>query len=439
MKKRVLDILRRLRDAFPLTWLGVAVVAGAVVASAHYGFGRIDMVLLAAGLVGVGLGAITLLTTVITSLVLWRKVRARRSGESDLSLECGYPSRTGFAVGRPWFVPFVRVGWTWIDPPAEVRQVAGRGFRLEEEVFPTGRGLQERIVRRFVVGDVFGLTRVAWESVEPRTIRVLPSVGGLKQMHVVRSLSGGEELPHPEGTPEGERIDLRHYVPGDPIKFILWKVFAKNREVVVRTPERALSAARQTVAYLVSGEGDEPAAGAARVAIDVGALGGDWVFGADGVDMSAKSKAEALECLARSSGAEREECGQRLGEFLKTASPGGSGRAVVFVPGRPGPWLDGVVRSAGKLASGPGGVAPMEFIVCTDGIAQETKRGWFARWAHRTDLDAPAAGSASDRPVLSKELSEVVQRLGTLRARVLVIDRRDGRVYGEEHQRRLAA
>ena len=334
-------------------------------------------------------------------------------------------------------LPFIRVGWSWVEPPARVKQVKARRFRLEEEVIPQGRGLRDEVVRRIVVGDVFGLARIAWRTTEHRAIRVLPSVGGLRQMHVVRSLAGGEDISHPEGTPEGERIDLRRYVPGDPIRFILWKVFAKTRDVIVRTPERALEHARQTVASLVAGDGDEPAAGAARVAIDVGALGGEWVFGADGVPSPARAREEALEVLAKSSSAKPDEHGAGLGEFLRTASPGGGGRAVVFVPGRPGAWLDNVVRSAAKVGQGQMGTgfAPMEFIVCTDGIERASKRGWIGR----AMLRRPTGPDDDLVPVLSSELTEVLSKLGALRARILVIDRRDGRVFGQEHQRRMEA
>jgi hypothetical protein len=253
---------------------------------------------------------------------------------------------------------------------------------------------------------------------------MLPSVGGLRQMHVVRTLSGGSDITHPDGTPDGERLDLRAYAPGDPIRFILWNVFARTRELVVRTPERALEAAKKTMAYLVSGPGDEPAAGAARVAVDVGALGKDWAFGADGVDEPATNKSAALEALAKSASADPNECGKGLARFVKQAAAGGSGRALVFVPGKPGPWLDGLIEAARQIPTDARGLAPLEFIVCTDGVAKATKRGLFRRLV----TSDPAGHEAHDAPVDAEELQRVVAALGKLRARVLIVDRRDGHV-----------
>jgi len=305
-------------------------------------------------------------------------------------------------------------------------------MRWEEEVVPRRRAQRPSIVRRFRVADVFGLARIDFELEEERKIRALPSVGGLKQMHVVRSLSGGDAFSHPDGSPEGEKIDLRRYVPGDPIRFILWKVFAKTREVIIRTPERALSSARQTVAYLVAGKGDEAAAGAARVAVDIGALGGEWVFGADGVPGGAKSRPEAMEALARSSETPVDETGHGLGTFLKESVPAGTGRAVVFVPGRPGPWLQGVRSAAGKFQSlARTGGAPMEFIVCTDGIDNDPRGGKWGKWGRllRRAYEPPAGREGA---VTREQVLEVVRALGEMHARVLVIDRRDGRVFGPE-------
>ena len=429
MKERLLRIWRAVRRGWPFTLLGGALALLASVAVAHYGFGRIDMVFLAAGLVLVFLLAFGLIGSVLGwAIVRWSFGR-RGMQTAHFEFECGYPTRTGFLAPRLWYLPFITLSWEWVTPAADVIRRPERGMRWAEEVVPRRRAQRGSIVRCFHVGDVFGLTKVSFEIEEEAKVRALPSVGGLKQMHVVRSLAGGDALSHPDGSPEGERIDLRRYVPGDPIRFILWKVFAKTRELIIRTPERALSSARQTVAYLVAGHGDEAAAGAARVAVDVGALGGEWVFGADGVPGGARSRSEAMEALARSSDTPEQDTGHGLGGFLKESVPAGTGRAVVFVPGRPGPWLDGIRGSAGKFSSlAQSGGAPMEFIVCTDGIDPDPPQSKLGRLLHK----AYTAPKGREGAVTRTEVLEVVQALGALRARVLVIDRRDGRIFGPE-------
>ncbi len=421
MKGRLGERVRRARELFPLTWLGVAALAGTGIAL-WVGFQEVDLVFLGAGVIG----AVALVFgLILVGLGAWRvvaRLRAMVPQESARVLECGYPVRTGFWLPRLWYLPGLRLGWRWDPSSAKVRLLRD-GLRIEEEALPNARGWRDTLTRKITIGDPFGLASVTLTHTEARPVRMLPSVGGLRSMHVVRTLAGGSDLAHPEGTPEGDRIDLRHYTPGDPIRFVLWRVFARTRELVVRQPERALSAARKTMAYLVSGSGDEPAAGAARVAVDVGALGGDWAFGADGVPEPATTKDAALESLARSRGVPDAECGRGLASFIERASPDGGGRTVVFVPGRPGPWLDGLLESAQKLPRGMHGRAPIEFVVCTDGVHQRARSGWLGRAALAPVEAEPDGG------VEAEELQRVVASLQRLQASVIVVDRRDGRVH----------
>jgi hypothetical protein len=215
-------------------------------------------------------------------------------------------------------------------------------------------------------------------------------------------------------------------------------VYARTRQLVVRTPERAISPVRQTVAYVVSGDGDEPAAGAARVAVDSGALGSEWVLGADGNDAFAKNPAQALEVLARSATTPDAQRGAGLARFLDQATPGATARAVVFVPATPGPWLERVVATARQRGAGPHSPSAVEFVVCTDGVDRRPRASWWARATLR--LHTPNAEGDNALPLTpAGDLAQVLKALAGARARVLVVDRRAGRAYNEGHQRGLEA
>jgi hypothetical protein len=414
-------IARRVRDFFPVTLLGLLVAGGGALALFPYGIERIDLVLLVVGIVALALVALATLFTIATAVVLFFRLRRRPPGEA-LSIECAFPRRTGFSVGSAWFVPFVRIGWGWLAPEVEVR-LHRRGLRIHEEVLAQRRTHREDIVRRFEVGDAFGLTRIAFELREARPIRIAPSVGSLKNIHVLRSMSGGDELSHPAGPPVGERADMRGYVPGDPIRFILWKVFARTREVVVRTPERAIGPTHQTVAYVVTGDADEPAAGAARVAVDMGALGDDWALGADGCDNVAEDPREALELLARSGETREDAGGAGLSDFLGKATPGGLGRALVFVPGRPGPWIERLLGSIGKARG-----SSVEIVVCTDGVDRTPPEKSFLARLRRAPETAPDPRRGIG-PCRTEEVNEVLRRLASSGAPIYVLDRVTGQIW----------
>jgi hypothetical protein len=425
--KRARAIFRRVADPFPLTLVGLVVLLGCGLALFYYGLRRIDLILLVIGSVGVAVGLLAVLLSVVAALMIYLRFRGRSSDEV-ISIECGFPAKTGFRLPRPWYLPLIDVAWSWVDPEAAVRLVPRRGW-LQEEIVAARRGVVGKVVRRVEVGDIFGLCKIAFRLTEDRTVRFVPSVGKLKHIEVIRGMSGGDDISHPEGPDKGDPLDMRHYNPGDPIRFVLWKVFARSRKLVVRTPERAISPARQTAAFLVACDGDEPAAGAARVAVDGGALGQDWVLGADGTDQHARTKAHALEVLTRSAHSKWDRAGGGLASFLQEASTGSVGRAVVFVPAKPGPWIERVLSAASERRG------RVDFVVCTDGIRRTSRRSWWHKAATMLDDGArPGEVEASG----ASEVKEVIRRLGG-RNNVVVVDRVDGRVFTPAHLENLEA
>ncbi|PRQ04634.1 hypothetical protein ENSA5_06390 [Enhygromyxa salina] len=422
--------MTRALGPFPITPLGLLVGLGCGYALVEYGFGRIDLVLLVIGAVGLGVAAFGLLATTAGALILWlhhrKRGQAKDASEGSLDVECGYPVPTGFWLPRLRALPFVSISWRWITPEAQVRIAPKRG-RLREEVIASRRGQVAVVVRELEVGDIFGLTQICLRLTERRKVRFVPSVGQLKRVDVIRGMAGGEDISHPEGPQEGELYDLRAYTPGDPIRFVLWKVFARTRQLVVRAPERALSPIRQTCAYVVAGSGDEPAAGAARLAVELGALGSEWVLGADGSNDDATRKDQAVDVLARSADVADPVGGKGLGAFLQRRGKGSIGRAVVFVPGRPGPWLDNVAEQCKHVGSRGGRI---EFVVGTDGIIPPPKRKWLARLAIREH--APEIPPGSTAPVTTQQVAEVVRVLSNA-GRVIVVDRAAGRMFAGGH------
>jgi hypothetical protein len=427
-------LARRVSDPVPLTPLGLAALVGGGASLYFLGIKRVDLVVLAMSVVAVAVAVLCLLAVSITAVVL--KLAMRRSideASGTRSLECGFATRLGFSVSSLWWVPFVTVSWRWVSPRATVRLVRERR-RLHEECIPTRRGMFEQVERRIEVSDPFGFARCAFRVIDPRAVRALPSVGALKRVEVVRTLSPGEDISDPRGGPDGERSDMRAYAPGDPIKFVLWKVFARSGDLVLRSPERAFSPAKQTTAYLVAGAGDEAAAGLARLLVETNSLGTRWVLGADGSDEDARGGPQAMELIARSGMVPAEQGAAGLGKFLERHATGG-GRVVVIVPGVPGPWLDRARAAVGRAGQGR-----VEVFVCIDGVTPESTRSALARVLF--DEARPAAEAlATEGEVLPSraELRAVCDALAGSRAAVTIVDRRAGRVFGDAHRRALEA
>jgi len=411
--------VRRGVDLFPVTRLGLVVVAAATLCLMHYGLKELDLVLLVVGGAFLALTVLGLVAVTLTSLILSRSLAGRPPGTQTIDVECGHPHRTGFSIGAVHYIPFVSVSWSWVSPQGRVQTVVERG-RVIEEVTGLRRGIVSGVTRRFVVRDAFGLSEVAWTGNDEQPLRFTPSVGALENIEVLRGMSVGEDLPHPEAAAQGGPFDMRHYTPGDPIRFVLWKVFAKSRDLIVRTPERALAPAQQTSAYLVTGQADEAAAGAARMAVAAGALGTGWTLGADGCGNAASTANRALDVLTHSASTPTARGGADLAKFITDQTDTASSRIVIFIPGRTGPWLERA--SAAVRAYG----SRVEFVVCVDGIARRPASRLGAVFG-RADPNAETPG------VPLNEIQSVVNALAGVK--LTVVDRRTGQIFTEAHMR----
>ncbi|MBI2896063.1 MAG: DUF58 domain-containing protein [Deltaproteobacteria bacterium] len=432
---KVRRLARRIVDPLPPTPLGLAVAAASALALGRYGLERLDLVLFVMGALGLALSAISLLTVSLAGILLKLRIKPPSSEGAARRVEARSVFRTEFSAPPYWFLPLLRVGWEWEEPPGfDVHAVSTPGRQLED-VVAAERGIWRRIVRRIVVEDAFGLFRVAFRCTEQRELIVLPHAGELRQMPVVRSLAAGDDLSHPLGLPEGDRVDTRRYAPGDPVRLILWKTFARTRQLMVRVPERAIAPARRTLGYLVAGPSDEPAAAAARVAIESGAFGSDWLFGADGDPTPASALDEALLRIAGSSRA-RTEGAVQLARFIRENDRFATSRVVLFVPPRPGPWLDLVCSFALERPRG------IDVVVATDGIAgppaSAARWGATLRSAASRAFGALLARGPAVRRTRASEIDAVLTRLAHARVRALLVDRASGKAFGKEHQRALA-
>ena len=407
--------LRRAADVWPFTALGMALAAVALVALFSFGYEKLDLVLLVLGYGGAGLLAISTVTVLVTALALRVRLRRTPRAWATTLFETGRPTATGFALPSLRWLPLIRLRWEWIYPKgARVQGISDRG-RLRESVVLSERGVYDGASRRIVVEDAFGLARIALRENQGGAFDVLPHLGGLRSLPILTSLTGGDEYPHPMGLDDGDRMEMRRYIPGDPARFIHWKAFGRTRKLMVRMPERALSRARRTVAYLVAGRHDEATAAAARAAIEEDALGTDWQFGADGSPEPTSETAEALHKVMLSAGG-RAEGASGMRRFLAEVDRGGPAALVVFAPPSLGSWV-GEVAALGRRR-----VGRIRVVIGIDAVIETSRLPRWRRWVF-----APVV----EHGVARKDLEEVGRALGRERCEVVIVDRVSGRILGD--------
>ena len=419
-KRHLFEPLRywigRVADTVPPTWRGLLVAALGALALWRWGYQEMDLLLFVFGLAAlVVLGTATLIVA-FSAVYLGRRLEYGDAGRLELETLARLP--TSFRMPALGRVPLLEIDWRWDDPDVGECRPRLRDGYLEEEIVADRRALANSLIREITLRDAFGLTRIAWRRREQRPLRILPSVGLLRSMPRVVSMSSAEGLPHPSGAPEGDRMEIRRYVPGDSARHILWKTYARTRQLNVRVPERAIDRTDRTVAYLLTSDDDEAAAAAARVAIENNLLGERWLFAADGTGEPTEQREAALDAIARSGDYEAPPDAEPLAglrAFLDQPEVRGEQHCVIFAAARPGPWVDEALRLGGER----GGA--LSFVLGTDGVTDADPRPFW----HRLIFEAPARAATNAR-----ELRTMLATFQRSNIHAMVIDRKTGRVHG---------
>lgn len=413
----MLDRLMRLWRLIPMTLSGWLLAIAGLVALIPYGIWREDRVLFVIGAAALGLLLSAILFVTLGAVLIRRQILRHPQG-GVVQLEVGQLGGTGFELVRPALIPWLDLSWEVLKPAVQCR-LDTRRRRIHEHWAPSRRGHHDLIHRRFTVRDVFGLAAITFDLRDTRALHFSPARGALARVEVIQGLSGGDQFGHPQGEPKGDLVDMRTYGPGDPIRFVLWRVYARSRQLLVRTPERALAPVRRTMAYLITSPHDEAAAAVAHLATHTGTLGEDWVFSADGEIEPSRAPAEALQAIIRSAAHPPDRGGSGLAGFLESQQAFGAHRAILFVPGVTGPWVDRVVTA--------GHHARFDILISVDRVEPPARLRWLRALFLRSGPHRPK-GVVTDKAALAA----LCARLATV-GDVRIVDRGAGALYGAAH------
>lgn len=327
--RRFWQMARRVAGYIPLTWAGFFLLGGLLGAVFYRGYRQLDMVALAAG--GSLLVVMMLSIVSVVAGFFWCRHALQHTVQPrHFDLVSGRRVGTGFSLPCWFYLPLVHLSWQVRDFGADTKLERREGS-LKEFLTCHRRGLRESLMRRFEVRDTLGLASISWKLRTPATVRVLPDPGRLEQPNILLSLVSGEDISDPRGDPTGDRVDMRQYQHGDPMKFILWKVYSRSGKVMVRVPERALAARPRACCYLLAGPQDEASAAIARVLVEFRLLGEGWRFGADGRGGHTGNEEEALTRIAESGNVGRRNP-RGLRSFLSEAEKDGFGFCLILAP-----------------------------------------------------------------------------------------------------------
>jgi len=424
---------QRIREHFPLTIQGTLALVLTLLALQIFGYGNMDLVIFAISICALAIVCFSLISIVATSFIYRNRIRRfladTRPSRKPAILEAGYPNETGFTLNELHFAPLVKVTWSVVFPGAiktRVRQDFETG-ELKEEIIPQRRCHTSLIVRAFTVTDVLGFCRFSWRQGQEIPMTILPQTNTVKSLPILRSLTAEDGIPNPSGSPEGDRMEIRPYVPGDSVRNIMWKTFAKSRQLNVRLAEKSVFQSTRTLAYLLSGKNDEAAAAVARTALESGALGDEWIFSADGTETGCTELDPALLAIAKSrSLLEPLEYG--LDNFLRRYGSQGDSRCIIFAAAENAPWIN-KLNTTHSLFRGK-----FTLIMATDGfLYTHQKRSPMQFLLKRPENLASKSNQQTNFvtgiTMGKKELGSLLTKLSQLVESLFVIDRSTGTSY----------
>ncbi len=410
---------------FPLTLQGCITLLVTTFALSIYGYGAMDLIVFSLAICGLSILVFCLFCSIISGIIIQRKIHKNSALKTHkpIRIEAGYPNETGFTLPSFGFFPLVKLSWKVAYPSlVQTRIKLNEENELCEEIIPDKRFHTEKIIREFVVADVLGFSRYAWRQEQSITARALPKTNSLKSLPLLPSMTAEDGIPNPAGAPEGDRMEIRPYAPGDSIRHIMWKVFARNRQLNVRLPEKSVFQSKRTIAYLLSSPNDEAAAAIARVAVESKAFGEDWAFAADGSELPCTTIDAALDAIAKSRALEK-PYSYGLDNFLRQTTGTAGTHCILFAAAEHSPWVD---RLGKTMARFPG---QFSLILATDGFRSETQASLWQKLLLRgyddSELHVPSM----------PDLRMLLTKMGQLVESILVIDRRSGQSFDKSLKR----
>lgn len=399
--------LRIARGIFPFTAMAVAALILIYYVWYWEVMPHANQVLHAAVLVWLLFAAVLLAFTILGSALAFFVTRRVNRGQTiSEKNEVGGYIPSGYRVFRPWFLPFVATRCELCgEETCLIRRESARMNWAEEHFEPRGRGRIAIIRRRITVGDIFGMTEISFELRQAVDIEIAPQTASFRQIVFRTTSSGQDGFSHPSGDPRGDLVEMRRYQAGDPLRLVLWKVFARSRKLVIRTPEPTIAQQSELFVYFIAGDDDESSASLARTFLAIEGIGGgnaDLSFAASGAGRLARNEAEGVSDIVDSAARRRRPCD--LPDIAKTLDRARLGQTFLLVPNRLGPWIGAVREFIARF-----GVRPT-FVVSRDSrlnAAPEKKDSLMRRIL--------CADAAHDRDE-AKETSKLYEQLRELGA-----------------------
>ncbi len=204
----------------------------------------------------------------------------------------------------PLFYSKINLKYNFKNPFSKELIISGnsnieRNISLDTKFPHRGKWNLENL--KITVEDRFGVTRQIWKTKIFDNLKVRPPAGNTSKVPVLSSFHKAGDDIYGQNQRLGELYDLKKYHPSDGAKKILWKVFAKSRELISRHPEPSFSPEGQIAVFCIAGITDDNVCSSALSYLKLTENSDiDVFFGCIGSNIIAQNREEAEDILIKS-------------------------------------------------------------------------------------------------------------------------------------------
>ena len=124
------------------------------------------------------------------------------------------------------------------------------------------RGIWQLAFYQVSATDLFGLFSFSWRSPLNLPIEIFAPQITIDPLNLLSAEHSTGDVHYAPGPPSGDFYDLRQYNPADGSKRLLWKTYARSRQLVVRKPEQAGLPEKTIAVYVLARKTDDTVVGA---------------------------------------------------------------------------------------------------------------------------------------------------------------------------------
>lgn len=260
------NALNKFRMIWPLTIRGVLITAIIYFCILSLGMQESDLVASIVGAILLICLLTFLLVLIPSSISIKRSLKLDNlgtQGKSHSKEECGLSlSLSNFKVPPLFSLDIERVfDLTHVvnpkDHPISSKVFQCRGsFKNPHQIisplsFPH-RGIFKQKHFLLNLSDYFGLTKISWRLQSPMSFSIYAQDKQIEPIPIMLASSVSGDLTSATDIRSGDLFDTKQYQAGDSLKRVLWKVYARSEELIVRYPEPAIIPEGELVAYCIA-------------------------------------------------------------------------------------------------------------------------------------------------------------------------------------------